>query len=185
MLNISFTLNFISLSFICKNQIISNMTKYNFEKEIYWTKFNAALWDENIFEWKRKNLSKTRYLQFFTPEIFGSVLKKPDKQIRNKNAVIPDNTGISDHTLKLNMDIYIAVDKEIPGGQNTTMSGTFVSKFTKDHPVIPKSGTKISLRVAKLRDIKTDKIFMWFTTCPKCAKKYGKNYVVFWLKLKK
>ena len=22
------------------------------------------------------------------------------------------------------------------------------------------------------------KLFMWCTTCPKCAKKYGKNYVV-------
>ena len=62
--------------------------------------------------------------------------------------------GISDHTLKWNMDIYIAVDKEIPGDQNTTMSGTFVSKFTKVHSVIPESDTKISLRVAKLRDIK-------------------------------
>jgi hypothetical protein len=22
------------------------------------------------------------------------------------------------------------------------------------------------------------KEYMWYTTCPKCAKKYGKNYVV-------
>lgn len=25
-------------------------------------------------------------------------------------------------------------------------------------------------------DIK--EVYMWYTTCPKCAKKYGKNYVV-------
>ncbi len=27
-------------------------------------------------------------------------------------------------------------------------------------------------------DLKIEKQYMWYTTCPKCAKKYGENYVV-------
>jgi hypothetical protein len=28
------------------------------------------------------------------------------------------------------------------------------------------------------KSYKIKKWYMWYTTCPKCAKKYGKNYVV-------
>lgn len=31
---------------------------------------------------------------------------------------------------------------------------------------------------AKAQGMQVKKMFMWYTTCPKCAKKYGKNYVV-------
>ena len=31
--------------------------------------------------------------------------------------------------------------------------------------------------IAKSKGFKIIKMFMWYTTCPECAKKYGKNYV--------
>ena len=30
----------------------------------------------------------------------------------------------------------------------------------------------------KEKNMIVEKMYMWYTTCPKCAKKYGKNYVV-------
>ena len=30
----------------------------------------------------------------------------------------------------------------------------------------------------EIEKLKMGKGYMWYTTCPKCAKKYGKNYVV-------
>jgi hypothetical protein len=30
---------------------------------------------------------------------------------------------------------------------------------------------------AKGKGMKIGKLYMWYTTCPKCAKKWGKNYV--------
>ena len=30
---------------------------------------------------------------------------------------------------------------------------------------------------AKSKGLSVKKVYMWYTTCPKCAKKYGKNYV--------
>jgi NMD protein affecting ribosome stability and mRNA decay len=30
---------------------------------------------------------------------------------------------------------------------------------------------------AKSKNMTIKKWYMWYTTCPKCAKKYGKNYV--------
>jgi NMD protein affecting ribosome stability and mRNA decay len=31
--------------------------------------------------------------------------------------------------------------------------------------------------VLNAKKLKQNKMYMWYTTCPKCAKKYGKNYV--------
>jgi len=39
---------------------------------------------------------------------------------------------------------------------------------------IPGNGVSI----AKTNGFTIKKWYMWYTTCPKCAKKYGKNYVV-------
>jgi hypothetical protein len=33
-------------------------------------------------------------------------------------------------------------------------------------------------RLAKEKEFVINTWYMWYTTCPKCAKKYGKNYVV-------
>jgi hypothetical protein len=32
--------------------------------------------------------------------------------------------------------------------------------------------------IAHSKDLNLKKTYMWYTTCPRCAKKYGKNYVV-------
>jgi NMD protein affecting ribosome stability and mRNA decay len=31
--------------------------------------------------------------------------------------------------------------------------------------------------IAKIKGLTIKKEYLWYTTCPKCAKKYGKNYV--------
>lgn len=155
------------------------MTQENFEKNICCPEFDPAPWDGKVFEWKDKKFIRSSVFTFFyMPVNFGGVIKKLDKLIRHEDAVVPDNMGLSDHTSKWNMDIYIAVDKEIPGVQNTTMSGTFVSKVYEG----PFSDTgkwhKDFVSWCGTQEHRTGKIYMWYTTCPKCAKKYGKNYVV-------
>lgn len=85
---------------------------------------------------------------------------------------------MSDHTSMWNMDIYLAVDKEIKGMQNLSMSGTFLSKvYEGDFKETEKWCNDFQLFAEEKRK-KIKKMYMWYTTCPKCAKKYGKNYVV-------
>jgi len=55
-------------------------------------------------------------------------MKRLDEKVRKAGAEIPDWLCLSDHTSKWNMDVYLAVDKEIPDAENTTISGTFLSK---------------------------------------------------------
>jgi len=80
--------------------------------------------------------------------------------------------------IKWNMDLYLAVDKEVPGAENITLSGKFISKvYEGPFKDTGKWCDDLSSYVkGKGMDLK--KMYMWYTTCPKCAKKYGKNYVV-------
>jgi hypothetical protein len=111
------------------------------------------------------------------PLNFGAVMKRLDKKTREAAASVPDSMCLSDHTSKWNMDAYVAVDKDIPGAENVTLSGKFLSKVYEGPFKDTGKWHKDFEALAKSRDLKIDKMYIWYTTCPKCKKKYGKNYV--------
>ena len=110
---------------------------------------------------------------------FGKVMRALDRQVRNAGATMPDRLCLSDHTSKWNMDVYLAVDKAIPDAQNVTLSGKFLCKVYEGPYKDTGKWCKDFEFFAKSKDQTIKKWYMWYTTCPKCAKKYGKNYVVF------
>ena len=92
-------------------------------------KFDPTPWDGKLFEWNQKKFIKEKVSTFFhMPLNFGSVMKSLDEKVRDAHVTMPDWMCLSDHTSKWNMDLYLAVDKEIPGEENVTLSGRFLSK---------------------------------------------------------
>jgi hypothetical protein len=142
-------------------------------------KFDPAPWDGKTIEWKGKRFVKDRvFTLFHIPVNFGAVMKRLDAKVRAARAGIPDWLCLSDHTSKWNMDVYLAVDKEIPGAENTTLSGQFYSKVYEGPFKDTAKWCEDFKQQVKSRQLNITKWYMWYTTCPKCAKKYGKNYVV-------
>lgn len=72
------------------------------------------------------------------------------------------------------MDILLAVDKKIPNAENLTISGKFFSRVYEGDFRDTDKWCKDYFEKAKEKGISTGKMYMWYTTCPKCAKKYGK-----------
>jgi hypothetical protein len=142
-------------------------------------KFIPKPWDGKVLEWKNKKFIKDKvFTIFYIPLNFGRVMKRVMAKIDSAKAKCVDYMGLSDHTSKWNMEIYIAVDKEIPNAENVTISGKFLSKvYEGDFKEIGKWCKDFEV-YAKTKKLKIKKMYMWYTTCPKCAKKYGKNYVV-------
>lgn len=162
------------------------MSHENTDNSICCPKFDPAPWDGKVLEWKDKKFIKDSvFTLFYMPVNFGSVMKKLDRKVKQAEAKIPDWMGLSDHTSKWNMDIYLAVDKEIPGEKNITMNGTFASKVYEGPYKETGNWHKDFTEWYNTQGYKTVKIYMWYTTCPKCAKKYGKNYVVFLAEIEK
>jgi hypothetical protein len=76
------------------------------------------------------------------------------------------------------MDLYLAVDKEIEGANNVTLSGRFFSKVYEGNFKETGKWCEDFKSLTKNKGYAIKKWYMWYTTCPKCAQKYGKNYVV-------
>ena len=111
------------------------------------------------------------------PVNFGAVMKRLNKIVEKAGVLIPDWICLSDHTSKWNMDIYLAVDKEIPGADNTTLHGKFYCKVYEGPFKDTEKWCNDFGKIIESKGLTVSKEYMWYTTCPKCAKKYGKNYV--------
>lgn len=140
--------------------------------------FEPGKWDKKILEWKNKKFVKAKvFTLFYIPINFGGVMRKLDEKIREAGAEIQDNMGLSEHTSKFNMDVYLAVNREVPGLENTAISGKFLCRvYEGPYSDTGKWGEDFA-GYAKGMGLKTGRMFMWYTTCPKCAEKYGKNHV--------
>jgi len=139
-------------------------------------RFDPAPWDGELLEWNQKKFIKVKVCTFFyMPLNFGSVMKKLNKTsgLNLDNAIC-----LSDHTSKWNMNLYVEVDAEVPGAHNVTFSGKYLSKVYEGNYSETGNWCKNFEQFAKERSMEITKWYMWYTTCPKCAKIYGKNYVV-------
>jgi hypothetical protein len=142
-------------------------------------KFDPASWDEKVFNWDNKKFIKDKvFTLFYMPINFGAVMIRMNKNLEKVGAKMLDGLCLSDHISMWKMDLYLAVDKEIPGADNVTLSGQFFSKVYEGAFKDTGKWTKDFEDYAKGQKIEVKKMYMWYTTCPKCAKKYGKNYVV-------
>ena len=92
-------------------------------------KFDPTPWDEKILEWNNKRFIKDKvFTLFYIPLNFGSVITRLFKKVEQAGAQTPDWLCLSDHPSQWNMDIYLAVDKEIPGAENVILNGKYLSK---------------------------------------------------------
>lgn len=131
-----------------------------------------------MFTWENKRFIRDKIRTvFYMPLNFGGVMRRVDKKIRAAGAQVPDNLGLSEHASQWNMNIFVAVDKEVPGAENTAFSGNFYSRVYEGSYKDTGKWMKDAAAQSAAKGLKIKKWYMWYTTCPKCAKKYGKNYV--------
>ncbi|MFA6354369.1 MAG: hydrolase [Candidatus Paceibacterota bacterium] len=149
------------------------------KEQICCPEFDLAPWDDKVLEWSSKKFIKDKvFTLFYMPMNFGSVIVRMNKKVEKAGMKVPDWMCLSDHTSKWNMDLYLAVDGDVPDSENVTMSGKFLSKVYEGGFGETGKWCNDFANYAKAKGMEVQKMYMWYTTCPKCAKKYGKNYVV-------
>ena len=75
-------------------------------------------------------------------------------------------------------EIYIDVSKQVPCAQMATLSGTFLTKVFEGPFKNAGNWAQKMKQYVDSKDKKLCKLYFSYITCPKCAKAYGKNYVV-------
>ncbi|NTW14261.1 MAG: hypothetical protein HGA31_04500 [Candidatus Moranbacteria bacterium] len=142
-------------------------------------KFDPEPWDMKTVKWTDKRFIKDHVMTaFYMPLNFGTVMKRMMGKVEGSGAHVPDGLCLSDHTSKWNMDLYLAVDRDIPSAENVTLSGSFLSKVYEGEFKDAGKWMKDFAAYVEGSGLEPKNTYLWYTTCPKCAKKYGKNYVV-------
>jgi len=141
-------------------------------------RFDPAPWDEKELQWQDKRFVRDRVTSILhIPLNFGAVMKRNMTRIEAAGAASDRNVILSDENSLWGADVYIEVAKDVPGASMATISGSFLCKvFEGPYQNMRKWVAEMKAFVSgKGRHIR--KLYFFYTTCPKCAKKYGKNYV--------
>lgn len=142
-------------------------------------RFDPGPWDEKELDWRDKRFVKDRVRSVLhIPLNFGSVMKRNMQRIEAAGANTDEMIVLCDENSLWGADVYIGVDREVAGAENVTISGTFLSKVFEGPYQNVRKWIEQMKGFAASQGQQIEKLFCYYTTCPKCAKKYGKNYVV-------
>ena len=142
-------------------------------------RFNPEPWDEKEITFQDKLFVKDHVRSFFhIPLNFSKVMVRNMERIKDAEALVPLPVMLSDEKSLWGADIYIAVSKEVPEAEMAKISGTFLTKVFEG----PYKDVRIWIKEMKAyvesKARKIEKMYFFYTTCPKCAEFYGKNYTV-------
>ncbi len=141
--------------------------------------FNPEPWQEKKIVWKDKVFVKDHITSFMhIPLNMGNKITKNLGLIERVKANAPHQLMLTDEKSLWGADIYIDVTKKVPGTQMATLSGTFLTKvFEGPYQNVGKWAQEMKEYI-DTKDEVIKKLYFSYTTCPSCAKAYGKNYVI-------
>lgn len=163
---------------------MENQTTTNIKSTGCCEQFNPEPWDGKEIAWNNKIFVKDHVTSFLhIPLNFGQKVVKNMKLIETAGAKSPYQLMLTDEKSLWGADIYIDVSKNVAGAEMATLSGTFLTKvFEGPYKDAGKWAGKMQEYVES-KNKKIQKLYFCYTTCPKCAKAYGKNYVVLFAKI--
>lgn len=143
-------------------------------------RFNPEGWDGQELHFKEKLFvkAKTRSL-FHIPVNMASVFTRTGKAMENAHAINENQFIVLSYDPSAwTGEHYFAVCKDVPGQEMVHLSGDYLTRvFEGPYKDAPKMEKEMQTFV-KSKDKQVKKIYFFYTTCPKCAKFYGKNYMV-------
>ena len=142
-------------------------------------KFDPQPWDEQEITWDNKKFVTDRVRSFLhIPLNFKGVMVRNMALIEGAGAKAKDMIVLADENSLWGADVYISVTKDVPQAKQATLSGTFLSKVFEGPYKDVRKWCEQMQEYVRSTGKQLKKMYYYYTTCPKCAKKYGKNYVV-------
>jgi hypothetical protein len=155
------------------------------EEEICCPKFDPQPWEEATLVWKDKLFITDTVKQCMHMPLPGQMAK-----VMTRMFDLTKKCGVEVTDMKEFMVLsydpspwksiqYMAVSGDHPDLKNkVALSGTFLTKvFDGPYNGIPKYLKEMDVFVQK-QGKTVKKYYFYYTTCPKCAKKYGHNFIV-------
>jgi hypothetical protein len=134
-------------------------------------RFHSEPWNDRDF-----SLEGLKFIRATTVSLFHIPLNMGQVMTRTQAAIDAAGSRPTDRYLILSRDLgpwkaehYFLVSGDVPGFQTLTLPGEFHARVFEG---------PYSQMASWYKAMASDDIFAFYTTCPNCAKAYGKNYVV-------
>lgn len=146
--------------------------------------FDPSTWDEREVDWRDRRFMKVHvHSLFHIPIDMNRQMVRAVRRIDAAGAQPAQRLMLSDELSPWASDLYIDVSHDVPGGEMARLSGHFLTKVY-DGPFKQAPRWMASMEAyVKARGRRLEKMYLAYTTCPRCARAYGHNYVVAFAKV--
>ncbi len=147
-------------------------------------KFNPEKWDQKNYSWDNKPFIKETMPTFFhipfPPLMNKKIIKLCEAAENSKMGEInnEDTLLLFRDPSEFKSEIYLSVVGPISSANNVNISGNFMAKvFSGPYNAVPKFLKEMNAYLATQNKVAQD-YYIHYAYCPKCAKKYGNNYMI-------
>ena len=142
---------------------------------------NIKAWDKQEVQFDNRH-----FIRMYTRSFFYMPINMSSVMTRLSDVVRHSEMSLSpEQTMRLSRDLspwkaeqLYSVAGPVEGADNVTINGTFLTMvFEGPYKDVPKWHQTL-LNFAKEKDRSVINTYFFYTTCPKCAKHYGKNYTI-------
>lgn len=142
---------------------------------------DVSAWDEHEVTFENK-LFIRRYTRsiFYIPLNMSKTMSALQERADDAFAEMPPQEimTLSRDLSPWKAEHLYAVSQTVDGADNVSLSGTFLTKVFEGPFKDAGKWHKELLAFVKDRHKKSSNTYFFYTTCPNCAKHYGKNYVI-------
>jgi hypothetical protein len=143
-------------------------------------RFTPAGWDDQTLHFADKPFVRatTRSLAH-VPLNMGRVFARVMENLTASKATDPGQTIVLSRDLSAwQAEHLFAVTKPVADEENITLSGTYLTKVFEGPYSAVRGWHDQMCDLVRARGSAPAEVYFFYTTCPKCAKAYGRNYVV-------
>lgn len=143
-------------------------------------RFDPRGWDSQTLHFRDQLCVRaTTKSALHIPINMGRVFTRVQENIEDADAQDPDSTLVLSRALSPWLEEhYFLVTKPVEGEEMVKLSGDFMTRVFEGPYSKVRDWMHEMETAAKAHGHDAKRVFMFYTTCPKCAKAYGENYVV-------
>lgn len=143
-------------------------------------RFHPEGWDGQELHFEAKLFVEAdTFSLFHIPLNMGSVFPKTFKAIEDADAFsAEDFIVLSRDRSPWKGEHYFSVTRDVPGEKMVRLSGDYLTKVFEGPYKAAKAWMDQMRELANTRGFTPEEVYFFYTACPKCAKYYGKNYIV-------
>lgn len=145
---------------------------------------DPSTWSDGEVVWRDHLFVKEHVTSLFhIPLNMGAKIVRAKAKIDAAGAEPSHPLMLSDEKSPWGADLFIDVSKPVPGAEMATLSGTFLTKVYDGPFSDAGKWAEDMKRHVESTGHTMQKLYFAYTTCPRCAKAYGHNYVVLFAKV--